>query len=70
MKKFSSIDEAFSWWLTTIYPELPAATKKGRFTNAWRDYTHKRGISEERMKKILSEFGEVEVKTIVTFNPK
>jgi len=70
MKKFTSVDEAFKWWLDNIYKSLPAEEKKGRLTTAWRDYTHKLGISEKRMKDILSEYGDVEVKTEVTFTPK
>ena len=70
MEKFVSVSSAFEWWLKEIYPSLPAEAKKGKLTNAWRDYTHKRGISEFRMKEILSEFGEIKVKTIVTFKPK
>jgi hypothetical protein len=70
MKTFTSIEEAFHWWLQTIYPNLPPETKKGRLTTAWRDYTHKLGISEKRMLDILKEQGSVEVKTVVKFKPK
>jgi hypothetical protein len=69
VKKFKSVPEAFEWWLKNIYPGLPAERKKGRLTNAWRDYTHKRGISESRMKEILMEFGEIQVKTEVAYQP-
>ncbi|TLV00502.1 hypothetical protein [Dyadobacter luticola] len=70
MKTFNSIDEAFGWWLATIYPTLPAQAKKGRLTYAWRDFTHKRGISHARMKEILSEYGEFEIQTIIKYLPK
>jgi hypothetical protein len=70
MKTFASMEEAFKWWLTAVYPSLPAEMKKGRLTNAWRDFTHKRGISEARMKEILSEFGEIEVQTLIKYRPK
>lgn len=69
MKQFSSVSEAFEWWMSNIYPNLPAERKKGYLKNAWRDYTYNLGISEKRMKEILTEFGKVEVKTIVTFTP-
>lgn len=70
MKKFTSVAEAFDWWLKNIYPALPAERKKGKLTNAWRNYTFKRGISEAKMIEILKEFGEVYVKTEVLFKPK
>lgn len=70
MKKFTSVTEAFDWWLKNIYPVLPAERKKGKLTNAWRNYTFKRGISEAKMIEILKEFGEVYVKTEVLFKPK
>ena len=70
MKTFDSIDEAFKWWLKNIYPTLPADRKKGKLTYAWRDYSHGGSITEKRMKAILEEFGEIEVKTVVKFTPK
>ena len=70
MKTFTSMEEAFEWWLKTVYPGIPADQKEGRYRNAWRDYTFKKGISQKRMKQILSDFGSVEEKTIITFNPK
>lgn len=69
MKQFSSITEAFDWWLKNIYPSLPPDTKKGPLKTAWRDYTYGLGISEKRMKSILSEFGKIEIKTVVNFTP-
>jgi len=44
-------------------------TKKGHLKNAWRDYTYGLGISEKRMQSILSEFGKIEIKTVVNFTP-
>jgi hypothetical protein len=70
MKTFTSMEEAFKWWLTTIYPTLPAEVKKGKLTYAWRDFTYNRGISHSRMKEILSEFGEIEALTLIKFTPK
>lgn len=70
MKSFSSIDEAFRWFLDNVYKNLPPDQKKGRLTYAWRDYTHGGSITEKRMREILEEFGEVEVKTIVNYKPK
>jgi Ca2+-binding EF-hand superfamily protein len=70
MKSFSSVSEAFQWFLENIYKNLPADQKKGKLTYAWRDFTHNGAISEKRMREILSEFGEIEVKTLVTFKPK
>ncbi len=70
MQTFISVEEAFKWWLNHIYPSLPPEVKKGRLTNAWRDFTHNRGISERRILEILNEYGDVEVKTIVKFTPK
>lgn len=70
MKNFNTIPEAFEWWIKNVYPFLPAETKKGRLTNSWRDYTHKGSISEKRMKDILLEFGNFEIKTIITYKPE
>ncbi len=70
MKKFSSITDAFDWWVKNIYPDLPPDRKKGRYTTAWKDYTYSQGIAEKRMKDILSDFGDVDVKILVTFTPK
>ncbi|MCE6988476.1 hypothetical protein [Dyadobacter sp. CY323] len=67
--RFSSIDEAFKWFLDNTYKQLPADQKKGRLTYAWRDYTHNGSISEKRMKEILEEFGEVKVRTEVCYKP-
>lgn len=67
MKQFTSVDEAFKWFLINIYPTLPPDRKKGKLKTAWMDYTYHKGISEKRMRDILSEFGKVEVKTLVTF---
>jgi hypothetical protein len=67
MKQFNSIPEAFDWWIENIYPSLPAEMKKGKPVTAWRDYTHKLGISETRMKNILIEYGHFEIKTIIIY---
>lgn len=69
MKTFASITDAFDWWIKTIYPTLPADEKKGRLTNAWRNYTHNLGISEAKMHDILKDYGSLSVKTLVTFEP-
>ncbi|MET7254948.1 hypothetical protein [Dyadobacter fermentans] len=70
MQTFSSVEEAFEWWLKNIYPAFLAETKEGRYRNAWRDYTFKKGISQKRMKEILADFGDVHEKTIITFKLK
>jgi hypothetical protein len=69
MMKFTSVEEAFRWWIDNIYKSLPPEEKKGKYTTAWRDYTHNLGIAEKRMKQILSEFGVVDVKTQVNYSP-
>lgn len=69
MKKFSTIPEAFDWWIKNIYPSLPPEKKKGRAVQAWKDYTFEKGISETRMRDILIEFGHFEIKTIITYKP-
>ena len=69
MKKFSTIKEAFDWWIKNIYPNLSPDEKKGKLTNAWRDYTHKGSMSESRMKEILIEYGHFEIETIITYRP-
>ena len=70
MKNFSSIEQAFEWWLTNIYPTLAPDVKVGKYVNAWRDYRFKKGISQKRMKAVLSDFAEVNEKTIVTLKLK
>ncbi|MPR36633.1 hypothetical protein [Salmonirosea aquatica] len=69
MKKFTTIPEAFDWWIKNIYPSLPPDVKKGRPVTAWRDYTHKRGISEERMRGILLDYGHFKITTSITYEP-
>lgn len=69
MIKFTSVEDAFKWWIDNIYKALPADQKKGKYTTAWRDYTHKLGISEKRMREILSEFGSIDVKVEVSYTP-
>jgi hypothetical protein len=69
MKQFSSVQEAFDWWIKNIYPNLPADQKKGKLTNAWRDYVHKESMSESRMKEILIDYGHFEIQTIITYKP-
>ncbi|KAA0990067.1 hypothetical protein [Dyadobacter aurulentus] len=69
MKQFSSIPEAFEWWLKNIYPTLPAEVKKGKPVSAWRDYTHGGGISEKRMREILIEFGHFKIEMTITYEP-
>jgi hypothetical protein len=70
MKKFTTITEAFEWWIKNIYPDLPAEKKKGRPVSAWKDYTYNQGISEKRMKEILIEYGDFIIETIITYKPK
>lgn len=70
MQTFSSVEEAFEWWLKNIYPAFLAETKEGRYRNVWCDYTFKKGISQKRMKEILADFGDVHEKTIITFKLK
>ncbi|MCE7062903.1 hypothetical protein [Dyadobacter sp. CY343] len=70
MKKFASVTEAFEWWCKSVYPGLAPDIKKGKYTSAWKDFTYQQGISEKRMREILLEFGDVDVKTVVTFTPK
>ena len=69
MKKFTTITEAFTWWLKDIYPTLSPELKKGKPVSAWRDFTHGGGVSEKRMKTILIEYGHFEIKTIITYKP-
>jgi hypothetical protein len=69
MKKFTTIPEAFDWWIKNVYPSLPPDRKKGKAVTAWRDYTHKRGISETRMREVLLEFGHFEIKTTIIYKP-
>lgn len=69
MKQFASIAEAFEWWLKNVYPTLTPERKKGKPVSAWRDYTHGGGVSEKRMREILTEYGNFEIKTIIIYRP-
>ncbi|MCF0064221.1 hypothetical protein MUK70_26480 [Dyadobacter chenwenxiniae] len=65
-KSFDSIEEAFAWFLENIYKNLPPEEKKGELVMAWRNFTHKQGISQKRMISILKRFG-FEVNISVTY---
>ncbi|MEO6281801.1 MAG: hypothetical protein ABIN80_19425 [Dyadobacter sp.] len=69
MKTFSSIEEAFDWWVKNLYPTLTPEMKKGKAVQAMQDYIYERGISEKRMKEILVEYGHFEIETIVRYKP-
>lgn len=56
-KSFNSIEDAFAWFLENIYKNLPADEKKGELVIAWRNFTHKQGISQKKMITILKRFG-------------
>lgn len=66
MKTFSTIEEAFAWFLENVYKDLPAEEKKGELTIAWRNFTHKLGISQKKMVTILERYG-FDVKILVTY---
>ena len=66
MKKFTTIKEAFEWWIKNKYPDLPPETKRGKPVQAWKDYTYSRGVSESRMRNILTEYGNFEITTTTT----
>lgn len=66
MKKFGSVEEAFAWFLENIYKNLPPEEKKGELTVAWRNFTHKQGISQKRMTAILHRYG-FDVNVSVTY---
>jgi hypothetical protein len=69
MKKFDTIPQAFEWWIKNVYPSLSPELKKGKPVRAWKDYTYNQGISEKRMAEILTEFGNFEIKTTITYKP-
>ncbi|TLU98021.1 hypothetical protein [Dyadobacter luticola] len=69
MQRFPSIIDAFDWWIKNEYPSLSPDLKKGKLTDAWRDYIHKKSISESRMKKILVEYGHFDIHIIITRKP-
>jgi hypothetical protein len=65
-KSFSSIEEAFAWFLENVYKNLPADQKKGELVSAWRSFTFNQGISQKRMISILERYG-FDVKILVTY---
>lgn len=56
-KSFSSIEEAFAWFLEHVYRDLPPEEKKGELVSAWRSFKFKQGISQKRMISILERYG-------------
>jgi hypothetical protein len=70
VKTFASLEQAFECWIKTIYPTIPPSLKEGKYRNAWRDYTLKKGISQKRMKAVLSDFGNISEKLTITFDSK
>lgn len=69
MKRFATIREAFDWWIKEVYPGLSPETKKGKLVSAWKDYTYNRGISEERMREILVQYGHFEITMSIVYKP-
>ena len=65
-KSFSSIEEAFAWFLENVYKNLPADEKKGELVSAWRSFTFNQGISQKKMISILERYG-FDVKVLVTY---
>lgn len=65
-KSFSSIEEAFAWFLENVYKSLPADEKKGELVSAWRSFTFNQGISQKRMISILERYG-FDVRILVTY---
>ncbi|PSL22706.1 hypothetical protein [Dyadobacter jiangsuensis] len=65
-KSFSSIEEAFAWFLENVYKNLPADEKKGELVSAWRSFTFNQGISQKKMISILERYG-FDVKILVTY---
>lgn len=68
MKVFSDVEEAFKWWLSNIYPALPAERKNGKLRYAWRNYTYKKALSKDRMAEILKENG-FKFQLKITYDP-
>lgn len=68
MQLFDSAAEAFQWFFDNIYPDLSAEERR-KLKDAKHDFESKRkGVSEKRMMRIMSEFGEV--KCHVSFTKK
>ena len=65
MKTFSSVREAFNWWIKNCYPKLSPEQKKGKAVQAMQDYIYGRGISEKRMQQVLLESGHFEIEIII-----
>jgi hypothetical protein len=51
-------------------PNNTTKLKTSKYRNAWRDYTFKKGISQKRMREVLSDFGELSEKVTITFDFK
>jgi hypothetical protein len=67
-KSFSSIEEAFAWYLEHVYKNLPPEEKKGELVSAWRSFKFNQGISQKRMISILERYGfDVNISISVTY---
>jgi hypothetical protein len=69
MKTFGSVEEAFEWWVKTLYPTMTPEMKRGKAVQAMQDYIYGKGISEKRMRQILLEYGHFEIETTVKYKP-
>jgi len=57
MPQFDTIEDAFSWFLENVFPELPTETKI-KLKDVKYDFKSKRhNFSQKRMTRILNEYG-------------
>ncbi|EAY31303.1 hypothetical protein [Microscilla marina] len=58
---FKNVAEAFEWFMNNVYPGLSTAHKL-KLKDVKYDYYHpnRTGVSEKRMRRVLSEHGKVE----------
>ncbi|WP_299457952.1 hypothetical protein [uncultured Microscilla sp.] len=68
MQEFDTIEEAFRWFLENVFPELPTTSKVKLRDVKFSYYSEDRKVSEKRMKRVLSEYGEF--KTVYQFTKK
>jgi len=61
MKEFKSTEEAFVWFLENVFPKLSTKDKIKLKDVKYCYYSEDRKVSEKRMKRVLSEFGDFEI---------
>ncbi len=58
MAQFTSIEEAFGWFLENVFPNLPTEEKIKLRTVKYNFYKEGLNVSTKRMARIMNEYGD------------